>query len=202
MALPGKPIRIFIVEDNDPDVFLVEEALRSQGIRAEIERCYDGEEAIHAVSKIGAERLPDIVIVDLNLPKVPGLEILKHLRGLKHFDSVPVLVLTSSQSTADRARSLDLGANAYIAKPPTLPEFLAAVGGGVRSLLEGAGRSLAERAGLRAAGCYPRRIHGRIRRSQTAISHGFRAAAPALRRRFRRTRLARLRMAAACSATP
>jgi CheY-like chemotaxis protein len=140
MASPGRPIQVFIVEDNDPDVYLVEEALRSQGISAQLQRCQDGEEAIRAVSQIDAARLPDIIIIDLNLPKVTGLEVLKHVRSLKQFDGVPVLVLTSSQSRTDRALSQQFGANAYIAKPPTLPEFLSNVGSGIRALLASAGR--------------------------------------------------------------
>ncbi len=136
MANSGKPAQVFIVEDNDPDVFLVEEALRSQGLPAQIQRCYDGEEAIQVLSHFSEERFPDIIIIDLNLPKITGLDILKHVRSLKQFDRVPVLILTSSQSMADRALAKQLGADSYIAKPPTLPEFLSAVGSGVRALLE------------------------------------------------------------------
>lgn len=136
MATPGTPAKIFIVEDNDPDVFLVEEALRAHGISASMQRCQDGEEAIRALSQIAPAALPDVIIIDLNLPKVTGVDILKHVRGLKHLDSVPVLILTSSQSKSDRNLTLQLGANAYIAKPPTLPEFLSNVGSGIRALLE------------------------------------------------------------------
>ncbi len=132
----GKPAQIFIVEDNDPDVFLVEETLRSQGIPAQIQRCHDGEDAIQALSQIGQSHLPDIIIIDLNLPKVTGLEILKHVRSLKQLDGIPVLILTSSQSKTDRALAIQLGADAYIAKPPTLLEFLSTVGSGLRVLLE------------------------------------------------------------------
>lgn len=136
MANPGKPADVFIVEDNDPDVFLVEEALRSQGISAQIQRCQDGEEAIRALSEIGPASVPDVIIIDLNLPKISGLDILKHARSLKQLDGVPVVILTSSQSKTDRALSLQLGADAYIAKPPTLPEFLSGVGSGIRTLIE------------------------------------------------------------------
>jgi len=136
MAIPGKLAQVFIVEDNDPDVFLVEEALRSQGVPAQIQRCQDGEEAIRVLSQIDQANLPDIIIIDLNLPKVTGLDILKHVRSLKQLDGIPVLILTSSQSKTDRAQSMQLGANAYIAKPPTLPEFLSSVGSGIRALLE------------------------------------------------------------------
>ncbi len=136
MAHSGKPVQVLIVEDNEPDVFLVEEALRSEGLRAQLQRCPDGEEAIQLLSHIGQSPVPDIIIIDLNLPKVTGLEILKHARSLKPLDGVPVLILTSSQSKADRALSLQLGADAYIAKPPTLPEFLSIVGSGIRKLLE------------------------------------------------------------------
>jgi len=157
MATPDKPADIFIVEDNDPDVFLVEEALRSQGIQAQIQRCQDGEEAIQALSQIGLASLPDVIIIDLNLPKITGLDILKHVRSLKQLDRVPVLILTSSQSKTDRALSLQLGADAYIAKPPTLLEFLSAVGSGIRALLERSqprsiGRVHRHRLGLRPRG--------------------------------------------------
>jgi DNA-binding response OmpR family regulator len=157
MSDAGKPPQILIVEDSDPDVFLVEEALRSQGLHPRLQRCQDGEEAIHVLSQIDVKRLPDIIIIDLNLPKVPGLEILKHIRSLKQFDSVAVLILTSSQSTTDRALAKKFGADAYISKPPTLPEFLSTVGTGIRALLE---RSDTEpRARLLPSLCDGRRRH-------------------------------------------
>src|ERR1700733_3992724 len=164
MANSGKPALVFIVEDNDPDVFLVEEALRLQGVVARIQRCHDGEEAIHVLSQIGETQLPNIIIIDLNLPKVTGLEILKHVRSLKQMDGVPVLILTSSQSRSDRALSMQLGADAYIGKPPTLSEFLSTVGSGVRALLE---RSNTEsRARLRPSIWERRRTPGRFRTFQ------------------------------------
>jgi chemotaxis family two-component system response regulator Rcp1 len=165
MANSGKPAQIFIVEDNDPDVFLVEEALRSQRVPAQIRRCQDGEEAIQALSQIDAEHLPDVIIIDLNLPKITGLDILKHVRSLKQLDGVPVLILTSSQSKADRALSLQLGANAYVAKPPTLQEFLSTVGSGIRGLLE---RSSDGEPGARQRPkpCHDRRTRLRFRASQ------------------------------------
>lgn len=101
MAIAGTPARILIVEDNDPDVFLVQEALRSQGISAQIERANDGEHAVSMLSNLTASSLPDLIIIDLNLPKVAGLEVLKHARTLKQLDAVPILILTSSQSRAD-----------------------------------------------------------------------------------------------------
>ena len=169
----GKPAKIFIVEDNDPDVFLVEETLRSQGIPAQIQRCHDGEDAIQALSQIGQSHLPDIIIIDLNLPKVTGLEILKHVRSLKQLDGVPVLILTSSQSKTDRALSIELGADAYIAKPPTLPEFLSTVGSGLRVLLE---RSHTEPgARLRTSFCARRTAYFRLRTAQLQSARGGRA---------------------------
>src|ERR1700722_9227448 len=136
MPNSGTPALVFIVEDNDPDVFLVEEALRSQGIPAQIQRCHDGEEAIQALSQIGESGVPHVIIIDLNLPKVTGLEVLKHVRNVERLNGVPVLILPSSQSRTDRGPSIQHGANAYIGKPPTLPEFLSTVGSGIRALLE------------------------------------------------------------------
>jgi DNA-binding response OmpR family regulator len=156
MATPGKPADIFIVEDNDPDVFLVEEALRSQGIQAQIQRCQDGEEAIQALSQIVPANLPDVIIIDLNLPKITGLDILKHVRSMKQLDPVPVLILTSSQSKSDRALSLQLGADAYIAKPPTLLEFLSGVGSAIRALIERSQASSGARVHRHRVGLRPR----------------------------------------------
>jgi two-component system response regulator len=169
MKSPGHPAQIFIVEDNDPDVFLVEEALRSHGISAEIQRCHDGEEAIQALSQIGQPRLPHIIMIDLNLPKVAGLEILKYVRGLKHFDGVPVVILTSSQSKTDRTLATQLGADAYIAKPPTLPEFLSSVGSGIRALLEQSGRP--PRARIDRAFRHRRPTRIRLRTARPAHGH-------------------------------
>lgn len=160
MADSGKSAQVFIVDDSDPDVFLVEEALRSQGIDARIQRCHDGEEALDALPAITDSAVPDIIIIDLNLPKVTGFDILKHVRALKQLDRVPVLILTSSQSRTDRGLALQLGANGYIAKPPTLPEFLSAVGSGVRGLLERRDTG----AGARKSGCArPAMSAGRVR---------------------------------------
>jgi CheY-like chemotaxis protein len=168
MAIPGKLAQVFIVEDNDPDVFLVEEALRSEGVPAQFQRCQDGEEAIQVLSHtsetgLGQTGLPDIIIIDLNLPKVTGLDILKHVRGLKQLDGIPVLILTSSQSKTDRALCMQFGANAYIAKPPTLPEFLSSVGSGIRSLLERDRSEPRSRCHRRASLASSRRIPARFR---------------------------------------
>jgi CheY-like chemotaxis protein len=157
MAIPGKLAQVFIVEDNDPDVFLVEEALRSEGVPAQFQRCQDGEEAIQVLSHtsetgLGQTGLPDIIIIDL-----------KHVRGLKQLDGIPVLILTSSQSKTDRALCMQFGANAYIAKPPTLPEFLSSVGSGIRSLLERDRSEPRSRCHRRASLASSRRIPARFR---------------------------------------
>ncbi len=183
MANPNTPVRVLIVEDNDADVFLVEEALRSQGLMAQIERCQDGEEALVALGSVDEMRMPDIIIVDLNIPKVNGLEILKYARSLKQLDSIPVLVLTSSQSRLDRTRSLQLGARAFISKPPTLPEFLSMVGSGIRGLIEKGADAGARQ--LRSTHVH-RRIRAQFRRSRAIVlSRGnrcarFRTGIPAL----------------------
>jgi DNA-binding response OmpR family regulator len=176
MANPDNPAQVFIVEDNDPDVFLVREALRSEGVQAQIQRCHDGEEGIRALSQIVEGGLPDVILIDLNLPKVSGLEVLKHVRSLKQLDRVPVLILTSSQSQTDRALSMQLGADAYIAKPPTLPEFLSSVGAGVRNLLE---RSQ-KQSGTRGRGTRGHGTRGSVTRgfSRVSATRGFSRVLP------------------------
>jgi DNA-binding response OmpR family regulator len=90
----------------------------------------------------------------------------KPAESLKQLDKVPVLILTSSQSKADRIRSMQLGADAYVAKPPTLPEFLSGVGSGIRTLLERRGKSCARRR-------RPAPMHSRIYRPATRARASF-----------------------------
>lgn len=117
--------RILLIEDNPADVFLIKEALRSHDVRFELDWVRDGEEAVARLAKIGSSlTVPDLVLLDLNLPKVDGKEILARIRRNPALAQTIVAILTSSDSPHDRRETADLGANCYIKKPPTLDEFL------------------------------------------------------------------------------
>jgi two-component system, chemotaxis family, response regulator Rcp1 len=112
-------VRILLAEDNPADVYLIEEALRENGVKFEMSVARDGEQAIAMISE-GAQPL-DIVLLDLNMPKRDGREVLEQLKGAL----TPVIILTSSDSPEDKVQAMRLGATHYIRKPTGLDDFLA-----------------------------------------------------------------------------
>lgn len=114
--------RVLIVEDNPADVYLIRSALSDHGIEADIEVVSDGERARSKVTGFQAQQQawPDIVLLDINLPKIDGLELLQRLAAAP----CPIVVMSSSQSPADRQRALDHGAACYFWKPTDLDGFL------------------------------------------------------------------------------
>jgi len=120
--------RILLAEDNDGDVFLVRRALEKRGLPYELVLAHNGEEALvwlddHAGEKSVNGR-PDLIPLDLNLPRVDGGQLLSHIRNSDSFSGTPVIVLTSSDSPKDRQMALDLGANLYFRKPTELASFM------------------------------------------------------------------------------
>jgi two-component system, chemotaxis family, response regulator Rcp1 len=120
-------MRILLVEDSEGDVFLVRRALDKQGLKHELIVARNGEEALHMLEQ--AEKgpiadTPEIVLLDLNLPKVHGSQILSHIRRTQAFDGMRVIILTSSDSPSDRELALALGANVYFRKPTDLQSFM------------------------------------------------------------------------------
>jgi chemotaxis family two-component system response regulator Rcp1 len=131
------PIRILLVEDNPADVFLIKEAMRTHGIPFDLEWFADGEDAVAHIDGLSpSASIPDAILLDLNLPKLDGKEVLGRIRQNARLKFVPVAILTSSDSPHDRRETARLGASIYIKKPPTLDEFLD-VGGAIKDLLEG-----------------------------------------------------------------
>ena len=126
----GRPIEILLVEDNPGDVELTREGLADGRIRNTLHVTSDGEEAMAFLRREGQYTtmpLPDLILLDLNLPRKDGREVLAAIKadeGLKH---IPVIVLTSSQAEEDILRSYRTHANCYISKPLRFGEFVKVV---------------------------------------------------------------------------
>jgi two-component system, response regulator len=121
--------QILLVEDNPTDEKLTLRALKNCGVVNEVVVVHDGAEAIDYLFGTGAystrdlTRAPALVLLDLKLPRVEGLEVLRRLRADPRTRILPVVILTSSKEDEDVARSYDLGANAYVRKPVDFAEF-------------------------------------------------------------------------------
>ena len=125
-------IRIVLVEDNPADAYLVNRALVEQGIEFEMTWFADGDKALKAMADGEA---PDLVLLDLNLAKTEGVNVLRAIRGSPKLSEVPVGILSSSESPADVKRTALLGANRFIKKPLALEDFMREVGQGVEEML-------------------------------------------------------------------
>lgn len=126
----NKPISILLVEDNPGDVRLTMEALREGKLRNVVQVAKDGVEALDILSGHGAHAnaaRPDLILLDLNLPKKDGFEVLAKIKADAMLRRIPVIVLTTSQAEQDVLKSYDLHANCYIAKPIAFEEFMQVV---------------------------------------------------------------------------
>ena len=129
---------ILLVEDNPADANLVAEALAEEHIECEVSVLRDGAQAITFIDRLDADQnqpRPDIVLLDLNLPKIAGHEVLKRVRTSPRCKNAMVLIVSSSDAPADRETALKLGANGYFQKPANLEEFME-LGPRIRALLE------------------------------------------------------------------
>jgi CheY-like chemotaxis protein len=123
----GRPVRILLVEDNPGDIQLLKMALAAAQVDCQLTVVSDGREALDFVAQRGKysdTTPPHLAILDLNLPKNDGLEILEAMRENEAFREVPVAVLSSSSSPRERARVERFRIGRFIAKPPDLDEYL------------------------------------------------------------------------------
>jgi two-component system, chemotaxis family, response regulator Rcp1 len=123
-------VDILLVEDNPGDIRLTREALRDSKIRNNLTVVEDGVEAMAYLRREGAyadASRPDIILLDLNLPRMDGREVLREIKADDMLKRIPVVVLTTSESEDDILRSYDLHANCYIAKPVDFNRFITIV---------------------------------------------------------------------------
>lgn len=125
-------LAILLVEDNSMDVELTLRALRKHKVSNPIAVARDGEEALDYVYQRGRfaqdAPVPGLVLLDIRLPKVDGIEVLREIKGHPVYRTIPVVMLTTSQEEADIRTSYELGANSYILKPVDFDKFLDVVG--------------------------------------------------------------------------
>jgi two-component system, chemotaxis family, response regulator Rcp1 len=123
----GRRLSLLLVEDSPADVFLIKEAMREAGLDFHLDVADDGEAAIRILDQVdsgSADHPPDLLLVDLNVPRKDGTKVLERLRRSPRFGKIPVVMLSSSDAQHDRERAFELGANEYFCKPSTLAEFM------------------------------------------------------------------------------
>ena len=131
------PARVLVIEDNSSDVFLLERALNQQNFRFELTHLADGAQALAFIRREDAYEdapIPDLILVDLNLSKYNGEDLLREIHGTKHLAKALVCAWSSSGSRRDRTRLMDLGVAQFVTKPAGLDQFLA-IGKLIKDLL-------------------------------------------------------------------
>jgi len=128
--LPGRPILILLVEDNDGDVRLTREALKEGRVANTLEVVRDGVDAMQYLTRQGPfadAPKPDLILLDLNLPRMDGREVLEKIKADESLKRIPVVVLTTSSAEEDVLRTYNLHANCYITKPVDFEKFVGVV---------------------------------------------------------------------------
>jgi two-component system, chemotaxis family, response regulator Rcp1 len=131
--------RILVIEDNSSDVFLLERALKKQDLRFELIHLLDGDQALAFVRRQGAyaeAAIPTLILMDVNLSKYTGEDILREIRSAQHLAGVPVCAWSSSQSRRDQSVLKDLGVCQFITKPSGLDQFME-IGKTIKDVLAG-----------------------------------------------------------------
>ena len=122
----GHPIEVLLIEDSPGDVRLTKEVFRDANLAIRLHVACDGVEAMAFLKREGAHAnapRPDLILLDLNLPKMDGREVLAHIKEDASLQSIPTVILTTSDAEADIAKSYRLRANCYLTKPVQLDKF-------------------------------------------------------------------------------
>jgi two-component system response regulator len=127
-----KGIPILMVEDDENDIIMTQRAFERYNLRNTLYVARDGEEALDFVYQRGkyqdsAAPKPGLILLDINLPKMDGIEVLRHLKGDSDMRRIPVVILTASRREKDKVESYKLGVNSYIVKPLDFSKFIEAV---------------------------------------------------------------------------
>ena len=131
--MKGKEVEILLVEDNPNDVKLTLRALKKHNLANKVHVVIDGAEALDYIftqnqyAHRRIEDIPKVILLDLKLPKVSGLEVLKKIKTDERTKSIPVVILTSSREEIDLIKSYELGANSYIVKPVQFDKFMSSI---------------------------------------------------------------------------
>jgi CheY-like chemotaxis protein len=134
VELKGEPLVILLVEDNDAHAELVMRSMRDQRVANIIYHVIDGQQALDFLFHTGefgdkaTSPHPNLILLDLRLPKVDGLEVLKKIKTTPHLQRIPVVILTSSDAETDIAQSYDYHANSYVVKPLEFRKFTQLMG--------------------------------------------------------------------------
>jgi chemotaxis family two-component system response regulator Rcp1 len=131
--------RVLVIEDNRSDVFLLERALKKQDLRFELIHLIDGGQALAFIRQEGAyadSPIPRLILVDLNLSRCSGEDVLREIRDAKHLAGIPVWAWSSSESQRDRARLMGIGVARFVTKPSGLDQFME-IGKLIKDLLAG-----------------------------------------------------------------
>jgi chemotaxis family two-component system response regulator Rcp1 len=130
MGFSGKPVEVLLVEDNPGDIRLTQEAFREGKVMNTLHIAMDGVEAmefVHREGKFADSQRPDLILLDLNLPKKDGREVLEEIKSDDKLKSIPVVILTTSRAEEDIIRTYNSQCNCYITKPIDLKQFLLVV---------------------------------------------------------------------------
>jgi two-component system response regulator len=120
-------VEILLVEDNPDDAELTIRALKKHNLANNLLHLQDGEEALNFIFSPQTGSLPKIILLDIKMPKVDGIEVLRKIKSDEHRKIIPVVVLTSSKEERDIIETYKLGVNAYIVKPVEFEKFVSAV---------------------------------------------------------------------------
>jgi two-component system response regulator len=120
-------VEVLLIEDNPDDAGLTIRALKKHNLANNLLHLHDGEEALNFLFKSKLTGIPKVILLDLKMPKVDGIEVLRRLKSDEQKKIIPVVVLTSSKEERDIVESYRLGVNAYIVKPVDFDKFVKAI---------------------------------------------------------------------------